>query len=577
MAVDKLRLEVSQIVEEEESVGGETAVELLLNNSQNKNKSTSEAAGTAMELFGELKKRKAPSDLNSTSSQRNRRETNHEQDASNRMESSEEDCINIVAERTDVLPPATGELFNKRQARPIKVVTRDEMAMKYKKREEIVKPKTILILLEQAQIKYALGVDMCVVIEKFTGGKLERTIGAPNGYTLIGHKLFIYPATEKDHDIIFTHKVWPLSKNQSYSLENKGTTIILRGVSCVEIDDHPEIYKDLSLMGIKNWKPLAGDDRNYGGCKAECETRGNLVDIMHKWYVSGKKYSLKNGHTAQVRFDPDVKNPIQCYKCLSLPSDISPAHYADKCNREAKCGNCGDKAHVDNFEDCGNKSFCLNCPSGPSNKHGSFDKKCPRFLALKDEQMRAEVYNITQTVYNRLPRSRKEQYNEILKKNIVSNTISQDINKLQKNAECQLSSYDRRFEEKSREWDGHFSTIQSKGNEIAESMRAILEETRAGFKNVNEVVNEIVENKLSHARQQIGDLQAKTRSLDEDVMRMDENMFTMNDGLLKWYKVQNESNNEMLKRVSGLEDFVEKLKTSVSANGGVNFWNQAQE
>jgi L-lactate utilization protein LutB len=94
---------------------------------------------------------------------------------------------------------------------------------------------------------------------------------------------------------------------------------------------------------------------------------------------------------------------------------------------------------------------------------------------------------------------------------------------------------------------------------------------------VNEVVNEIVENKLSHARQQIGDLQAKTRSLDEDVMRMDENMFTMNDGLLKWYKVQNESNNEMLKRVSGLEEFVEKLKTSVSANGGVNFWNQAQE
>ena len=50
---------------------------------------------------------------------------------------------------------------------------------------------------------------------------------------------------------------------------------------------------------------------------------------------------------------------------------------------------------------------------------------------------------------------------------------SQDISHLQKNAEFQLSSYDRRFEEKSREWDGHFSTIQTKKNEIAESMRAI--------------------------------------------------------------------------------------------------------
>jgi hypothetical protein len=34
-----------------------------------------------------------------------------------------------------------------------------------------------------------------------------------------------------------------------------------------------------------------------------------------------------------------------------------------------------------------------------------------------------------------------------------------------------------------------------KGNEIAETMRAILEETRAGFKHVNEVVNDVVEKK----------------------------------------------------------------------------------
>jgi hypothetical protein len=156
------------------------------------------------------------------------------------------------------------------------------------------------------------------VIEKFTGGKLERTNGASNGITLIGHKLFIYPATEKDHDIIFTHKLWPLAKNQSYSLGNKGKTIILRGISCVEIDDHPDIYKDLSHLGIQNWRPLAANDRNYGGCKAECETRGNLVDIMHKWYVSGKSYPLKNGLTAQVRFDPNVKNPINVTNVLAF-------------------------------------------------------------------------------------------------------------------------------------------------------------------------------------------------------------------------------------------------------------------
>ena len=132
-----------------------------------------------------------------------------------------------------------------------------------KKKEEISKPKTILYLLEQAQIKYALGVDMSHIVEKFTGGKLERTSGAPNGYTLIGHKLFLYPATDRDHDVIFTHKLWPLARNTMFSLENKGTNIILRGISCAEIDDHPDIYQDLTQMGIKNWRPLAGDDTNY--------------------------------------------------------------------------------------------------------------------------------------------------------------------------------------------------------------------------------------------------------------------------------------------------------------------------
>jgi hypothetical protein len=559
-----LRFEDGIIEEEEDVIGGAT------NKIQINDKDMSKVINeTANDIFGALKKRKlAPEYLQNQSENNDKENENNTQ-----MDATEIDHANNLNLE---LPSATGVNFVKKPTRPIKIVTREEL-YRNKKKEEIAKPKTILYLLEPAQVKYALGVDMGHIVEKFTGGKLEHTIGAPNGYTLIGHKLFIYPASDKDHDTIITHKLWPLSKNQVYSLENKGTTIILRGISCAEIDDHPDIYKDLSLMGIKNWRPLAGDNRNYGGCKAECETRGNLVDVMHKWYVSGKSYSLKNGHTAQVRFDPDVKNPVQCYKCLSLQSDVTPAHYADKCNKEAKCGNCGGKAHVENYEDCGNKSFCLNCPPGPNNKHGSLDKRCPRFIMLKDEQLRAEVYNITQTVYNRLPRSRKEQYNEIVKKNVISNTISQDLSKLQKNAECQLSSYDRRFDEKSREWDGHFSSIQSRGMEIAESMRAILEETRAGFKNVNEVVNDIVEKKVAPMRDQLVELQTKTSALDEDVLRIDENMTKMNEGLNQWHNRQSKADEALLKRVSSLEEFCQWIKTNVNANGGETSLGCVQE
>ena len=36
------------------------------------------------------------------------------------------------------------------------------------------------------------------------------------------------------------------------------------------------------------------------------------------------------------------------------------------------------------------KSVAKKSSVGPSNKHGSFDKKCPMFFVLKDEKMRAE-------------------------------------------------------------------------------------------------------------------------------------------------------------------------------------------
>ena len=40
-----------------------------------------------------------------------------------------------------------------------------------------------------------------------------------------------------------------------------------------------------------------------------------------------------------MRFD-------RCYKCLRLPTDEYPGHYADKCNQGARCGV---KAHVEDF------------------------------------------------------------------------------------------------------------------------------------------------------------------------------------------------------------------------------------
>jgi hypothetical protein len=109
----------------------------------------------------------------------------------------------------------------------------------------------------------------------------------------------------------------------------------------------------------------------------------------------------------------------------SDPKSKDEAHYADKCPKDQLCGKCGQRAHLDDPSKCERKATCVNCPKEERNNHNSFDRKCPTFIAQKEEMIRQEVYNITSKFYSRPSSSRRERYSEIVKKN---NEISQVAN-----------------------------------------------------------------------------------------------------------------------------------------------------
>jgi hypothetical protein len=212
-------------------------------------------------------------------------------------------------------PSANAQLTTLKLLHKPKMLTREQYS---RKKDDTPKPKTILILLTQDQLKFAQsGVNIGEYVMEKTQSRLEFSSGAVNGYTLINHKLFLYPGSNEDHDKIFTNKKWSLGSNEMYSLENKGNLLILRGVSVEEIETHAKISEDLQRIGIKRWRPLVGEDTKYMGVKAECHTRGNLIDIMHKHFVDGRSYSLNNGKTAYVRFDPDIKKSDAMLQLLS--------------------------------------------------------------------------------------------------------------------------------------------------------------------------------------------------------------------------------------------------------------------
>jgi hypothetical protein len=451
-----------------------------------------------------------------------------------------------------------------------RVITRDQYS---KKKENTPKPKTILILLTQDQLKFAhSGANLGAYVMDKTKARLEISSGAVDGYTLINHKLFLYPGTNDDHDKIFTNKSWSLGRNQMFSLENKGNCLILRGISVEEIETHDHIKDELSRIGIKSWKPLVGEDPKHMGVKVECHTRGNLIDIMHKHFVDGRSYSLNNGKTAYMRIDPDIKNPMQCFKCLALPSSKSPGHFADKCPKEQLCGNCGQRAHVDDPNDCERRPSCVNCPSNERNNHSSFDRKCPTFMAQKEELIRQEVYNITRKLYNRLPSSRKEQYAEIVKKNAEASQVAQDMGKIKEMAESQMGSLERRFGEKVSSWDRYFNELKLCAASTAEGMRLTLEETRATCGRITELVDKAIEVKLEETKAKVYRLESKAIEWDDDLSRIDENLVAMSEGLHQMQDGQCALNDNVQKRLGNIEQFLSSMKSNVVANNGVLVW-----
>jgi hypothetical protein len=324
--------------------------------------------------------------------------------------------------------------------------------------------------------------------------------------------------------------------------------------------------------------PLVGEDPKYMRVKAECHARGNLIDIMHKYFVDGKSYTLNNGKSAYVRFDPDVKNPMQCYKCLVLPTSKDQAHYADKCVKEQACGNCGLRAHLDDPSKCERKSSCINCPKDERNNHSSFDRKCPSFMAQKEELIRQEVFNITSKLYKRLPNSRRERYSEVVKKNNEISQVAQDMTRIKELSESHMSSLDRKFEEKTVSWDKYFNELKASAASTAEGMRMTLDETRNACSKISELVDRSIDIKLEETKDKLKKLESKAAECDWDISRIDGNMVTISEGLSQMQDGQLAYNEAINKRLIGVEKFMEVMKNNLlAANNGVAFWDGLEQ
>ncbi len=200
-----------------------------------------------------------------------------------------------------------------RSSQKPKVITRGD----YSRSKEQVKPKTICYALSDSQIRFLSSVNVVDFITQTAKINLDLS-GNSRGYTIIGQKLFVYTATQDDFEKLVKNNNWPLHRNQFVTLEHKSSTVILRGISVDEIEQHTEIAEDLKFMGVIGWTPLIEGQNDHMGVKCEVGDKAHLTEILRRCYVEGKRYKLGNGKSANVRFDPDTPNPNQCYKCFKF-------------------------------------------------------------------------------------------------------------------------------------------------------------------------------------------------------------------------------------------------------------------
>ena len=299
----------------------------------------------------------------------------------------------------------------------------------------------ILILLDEEQMKWCDKNDIEQYIKSRTSINLDTRSGANGkGHTKLGRKLFLYPIEEADLVNILKFNDWIFAKNEKISLENKNSYIILRAISFNEVEESSQIRQELTDLNIKCWTPLIDNEKDHLAIKCEIITRADLSEVLLKYFVDGKKFNLINNKIANVRFDPDIKNPVQCFVCYKFDG-----HMAESCQvSNAKCENCGDQRHTNDDEQhlCNKKTHCLNC----NGNHGARNKICEEYIKQKVLKLQDKAHLLTGKFMIRPPKGRKALFSSMVKKHTEGVLVPNDYDNWKQSAESRVINIERRHE-----------------------------------------------------------------------------------------------------------------------------------
>jgi hypothetical protein len=458
-------------------------------------------------------------------------------------------------------PVSSKHSEQKREYKP-RVVTREDLES-YKNKQRIDRPNAILIHLTQEQVKWVNGVNMVQYTLQKLKAKLDEKFF--RGYSVLGTKLFLYPLSTSDHDHIIRNSNWPLGSNEQSSLENKGSSFILKGISVNEINNNYHIKKELEGLGVKHWEPLIKGEMDHTMVRCECASRADLTLILSKCYVDGRKFKLINGKEIYVSFNPSIAKPNQCYKCLKFTD-----HLAANCNQQHEtCGRCGNERHEECEENCMEKKFCVNCPSTCNSDHGSRElRKCKRYQDIRTEALNQKVFFITGRMINRPLGNKNERYAVSRKKMEQGLQVAEKFDCWENSANIQVTNVQRQMEEKAQKWEGDLLDVKSRAVGYVDNMDQILKLAQKAYSEINERIDKAVERKTEEHEKWLQELENRAEEVDGEIDRLDKNLAIISD----WSVAVDKKQVAQDVRLMEIEAFINKCKQHHSESSQVQFW-----
>jgi hypothetical protein len=342
----------------------------------------------------------------------------------------------------------------------------------YRQGSETTKPNTIVVALDENQIKE---IKKLRCIDQFV---ITQTGAQVKGCNLIGQQLFIYPAGQADFEAVWSNNEWSLKANNKKQLENRDHTLILKKINIKEIQESLVIQSELKNMGIIEWRPLIEDDPDYLGVKVKCQSKGHLTDIMNNYYLAGKKFKLLSGLITNVNFNPDVRPPVQCFNCYKFAN-----HMADQCEPSMKtCGYCGMAGHTQNQCAKDGPPKCVNC----SGAHESKSKDCTHYIQLKREKISKAMYYVTGEAIARPDEKTKTGYLAAVTRQKAGIAITYKIDAVQEEVHKKVDLIKRGNEESQRRIEQYFEEAKKDSSEAQNSLKAAVSWAQTACQQINE-------------------------------------------------------------------------------------------